>query len=195
MNRYLLLATAVVSALLLLNIDLPQATPNSPAPAAQAQAPQTVLESIHYLPVVLPLIIDNRDVIGLTDSQVEKLLDWRAANREHVLATINQIIAKRASLKQVALSPAVSDEEVAARQTEIFELQRKVLDYKLSCRTLVFDMFNEENWEGLMFVLAEALRHDSLAAWLGASAAAVAFVLPVTIISHSSPAALIASDR
>ncbi len=32
-------------------------------------------------------------------------------------------------------------------------------------------------------LLAEALRHDSLAAWLGASAAAVAFVLPVTIIS------------
>ena len=32
-------------------------------------------------------------------------------------------------------------------------------------------------------LLAEALRHDSLAAWLGASAAAVAFVFPVTIIS------------
>ncbi len=32
-------------------------------------------------------------------------------------------------------------------------------------------------------LLAEALRHDSLAAWLGASAAAVAFVLPVTIVS------------
>ena len=32
-------------------------------------------------------------------------------------------------------------------------------------------------------LLAEALRHDTLAAWLGGSAAAVAFVLPVTIIS------------
>jgi hypothetical protein len=155
MNRYLIMATAIVSGLLLLNINLPRATPSSPAPVAQAQAPQTVLESIHYLPVILPLIIDNHDVIGLTKSQVDRLLAWRAANRQDILATINEIIARRANLKRVALSPSVSDAEVAARQTEIFELQRKVLDYKLSCRTLVFDMFNEENWEGLMFVLAE----------------------------------------
>ncbi|MBT8120389.1 MAG: hypothetical protein KJN89_11815, partial [Gammaproteobacteria bacterium] len=40
-------------------------------------------------------------------------------------------------------------------QSDVFNLQRAVMEYKLSCRELVIDTFDRHNWEGFYFVLAE----------------------------------------
>lgn len=115
------------------------------------------LDKINYLPTLLPTIIENSDVIGLSDKQVSQLLEWRKNNREDIIATMNEIVRKRYEIKQAALAPTVSAARIEQMQTEIFRLQRKVLDYKLSCRDAVIRTFNEQNWEGLFFVLAD---HD-----------------------------------
>jgi hypothetical protein len=115
------------------------------------------LDRINFLPTLLPTIIENRDVIGLTDEQVDKLLEWRENNRVDVVAAMNEIVRKRYEIKQAALSPNISSARIEQMQTEIFRLQRKVLDYKLSCRDTVIKTFNEQNWESFFFVLAD---HD-----------------------------------
>jgi len=113
------------------------------------------LDKVNYLPTLLPIIIENSDVIGLTDEQVGKLLEWRKNNRQDVIAAMNEIVRKRSEIRQAALSPNVSSARIEQMQSEIFRLQRKVLDYKLSCRDTVIKTFNQQNWESFLFVLAD----------------------------------------
>ena len=113
------------------------------------------LDKINYLPSLLPLIMDNSDVIELTDKQISALKTWRETNREDVIAKMNEIIKKRVDIKEAALSPDISSARLIQMQNEVFRLQREVLVYKLSCRDLVINTFNRNNWEGFFMVLAE----------------------------------------
>ena len=113
------------------------------------------LDKINFLPSLLPVILENSDVIELSDKQVETLLEWRKVNREDVIATMNEIARKRIEIKQAALSPDISSARLIQMQNEVFRLQRIVLEFKLSCRDLVISTFNKDNWEGFYLVLAE----------------------------------------
>jgi len=113
------------------------------------------LDKINYLPALLPVILDNRDIIELTDSQFDTLLTWRQINREDVIAVMNEIVRKRVEIKKAALSPEVTASTLMEMQNDVFNLQRKVMEYKLSCRSLVINTFNRNNWDGFYFVLAE----------------------------------------
>ena len=113
------------------------------------------LDKINYLPALLPVILDNRDVIELTDDQVDTLLTWREINREDVIVVMNEIVRKRVEIKKAALSPEVTASTLMKMQSDVFSLQRKVLEYKLSCRDLVINTFDRNNWDGFYFVLAE----------------------------------------
>ena len=113
------------------------------------------LDKINYLPSLLPVIMENSDVIELTDEQVAALQTWRETNREDVIAKMNEIIQKRIEIKEAALSPDISSARLIQMQNEAFRLQREVLVYKLSCRDLVINTFNRNNWEGFFMVLAE----------------------------------------
>lgn len=113
------------------------------------------LDKINYLPALLPVILDNRDVIELTDSQVDTLLTWRENNRLNVIAVMNEIVRKRVEIKKAALSPEVTAAALMKMQDDVFGLQRKVLEYKLSCRDLVINTFDRNNWEGFYLVLAD----------------------------------------
>ena len=113
------------------------------------------LDKINFLPSLLPVILENSDVIELSDKQIETLLEWRKVNREDVIATMNEIARKRIEIKEAALSPDISSARLIQMQNEVFRLQRIVLEYKLSCRDLVISTFNKNNWEGFYLVLAE----------------------------------------
>ncbi|UCB53718.1 MAG: hypothetical protein JSW45_07005, partial [Thiotrichales bacterium] len=110
---------------------------------------------INYLPSMLPVILENRDFIGLTDDQVSTLEQWRAHNREPMLSTMKLVASKRVELKRAALSPTVSSARLMQMQNEIFRLQREILEYKLSCRDHVVRTFNNENWTSFFMVLAD----------------------------------------
>lgn len=114
------------------------------------------LDKTNFLPSLLPVILENSDVIELTDKQVETLLEWRKVNRGDVIATMNEIARKRVEIKEAALSPDISSARLIQMQNEVFRLQRIVLEYKLSCRDLVISTFNINNWEGFYLVLAES---------------------------------------
>lgn len=113
------------------------------------------LDKINFLPSLLPVILENSDVIELSDKQVDTLLEWRKINREDVIAAMNEIARKRVQIKEAALSPDIPSARLIQMQNEVFRLQRVVLEYKLSCRDLVISTFNKNNWEGFYLVLAE----------------------------------------
>ena len=113
------------------------------------------LDKISFLPSLLPVIIENSDVIELTDGQLQKMLDWRTINREDVIVSMNEVARKRVEMKEASLSPDVSSEQLLQMQNDVFRLQREVTKYKLSCRDMVLDTFNKNNWEGFFLVLAE----------------------------------------
>ena len=128
-----------------------------PAPGQKAQdidAHIEKLNNISHLPNLLPVIINNKDFIGLTDEQVENLEHWREQNREPLLAVMKQAAQKRVEIKQAALSPTVSSARLQQMQNDIFRLQREILEYKLSCRDRVVRTFNNENWDSFFMVLA-----------------------------------------
>lgn len=115
----------------------------------------TRLDKINYLPNLLPIILRNKDFIGLTDDQLAFLDDWRKKNRASMLAVMKDITIKRIELKEAALSPNVSSARLIQLQNDIFRLHREVLEYKLSCRDHVVRTFNNENWSSFFLVLAE----------------------------------------
>ena len=113
------------------------------------------LDKINYLPNLLPVILKNRDFIGLTEDQVANLEQWRKTNKKPMLAAMKEIAYKRVEIKQAALSPTVSAARIQQMQNDIFRLQREVLDYKLSCRDHIVRTFNDENWISFFMVLAD----------------------------------------
>ena len=128
-----------------------------PAPGQKQQDIDAYIEklnNISHLPNLLPVILNNKDFIGLTDEQVENLEHWREQNNEPLLAVMKQAAQKRVEIKQAALSPTVSSARLQQMQNDIFRLQREILEYKLSCRDRVVHTFNNENWDSFFMVLA-----------------------------------------
>ena len=128
-------------------------TSSSPPDTTSSTAEK--LERIHYLPNMLPLILKNRDIIGLTDEQVGNLEKWRSENMKPMLQAMKTAASKRLEIKQAALSPTVSSARLQQMQNDIFRLQREILQYKLSCRDNVVKTFNDENWDSFFMVLTE----------------------------------------
>ncbi|RKZ90515.1 MAG: hypothetical protein DRQ40_10915 [Gammaproteobacteria bacterium] len=113
------------------------------------------LDKISYLPRLLPVIIENSDVIELTNKQLNSLLAWRKTNGKNLITAMNEIAHRRIEIKEAALSPNVSSARLIQMQNNVFRLQREMLEYKLSCRELVINTFNRNNWEGFFLVLAD----------------------------------------
>jgi len=113
------------------------------------------LDKISYLPSLLPVIIENSDVIELTDEQLNSLLNWRKINGKNLTTAVNEIAHRRVEIKEAALSPNVSSARLIQMQNNVFRLQREMLEYKLSCRELVINTFNRNNWESFFLVLAD----------------------------------------
>jgi hypothetical protein len=119
------------------------------------EASIAMLDKINYLPNLLPVILNNKDFIGLTEEQVGKLEDWRRENRQPMPAAMKQIAVKHVEIKQAALTPSISSARLQQMQNDIFRLQRQILEYKLSCRDHVLRTFNDENWDSFYMVLED----------------------------------------
>jgi len=114
-----------------------------------------IISPMGYHPFLMPLIMKNRDFIGMTPEQKDIFMAWRDENRTPLLATMNDIITARTEFHRIALNPRTSDEVLLAKQEEIFKLQNKVLRYQISCRRNILDNFNEEQMDNFRFVLIE----------------------------------------
>lgn len=131
---------------------------------AQAGNDKTVIHMEHQLehvgtvnfhPNLLPIILRNSDFMGLNPQQVNAFKSWGKTNFKPMVTTMNEIIHKRIEFQEATLSPSISADILRQRQEEIFQLHRKLLEFKLSCRENIVQTFNQENWDGFMMVLGE----------------------------------------
>ena len=121
----------------------------------RAKEQMKMLSQMGYHPFLMPLIMENRDAIGLNNEQVRVFRDWRNKNRVPLLHAMNRILQERVAFQRISLNPKTSEEVLRAKQEEIFKLHKKVLEYQLSCRRNILDTFTEEQWDEFRFVLTE----------------------------------------
>jgi hypothetical protein len=121
-----------------------------------AKERMSMLSQMGYHPFLMPLIMENRDVIGLSNDQVRVFREWRNKYRVPLIHAMNSIIQERVAFQRIALNPRTSNEILLAKQNEIFKLHEKVLAYQLSCRRTILDTFSDEQWDNFRFILTEA---------------------------------------
>jgi len=117
-----------------------------------------LLDSLNYMPTLLPTIMRNRDVLQLTDQQIKSFRDWRKQHYGNMVKTMNEIIEKRVAFKKVALDTKTSSDELLEMQNDILVLQKKLLEIKLTCRNMLVNTFTEEQWDNFAFVVADQPR-------------------------------------
>jgi len=115
----------------------------------------SLLNSISYLPSLLPTIMKNRHGLELSEEQVVAFRDWRRNNYQKMVDTMNVIVEKRIELSQHAMRPDVTQSKLTAMQEAIFALQREVFNIRLSCRELVTSTFTEEQWSNFAFIVTD----------------------------------------
>jgi hypothetical protein len=121
-----------------------------------------LLEPSGLMPMLMPTIMLNRDTLQLTDEQVHAFRAWRKNNYTHMVNVMNQVIEKMVQFRIESLSPDISNEHLLASQAEIQELQRQLLQIKLSCRELIMTTFTDEQWENFAFVVSDNPKLASL---------------------------------
>ena len=156
----------VLVALLLLGTSA-QAKHNSDHPLSDedwkaVMSKVDLLEPSGLMPMLMPTIMLNRDTLQLTDEQVNAFRAWRQKNYTHMVNIMNEIIEKMVQFRIESLSPDVSNEHLLASQSEIQDLQRQLLNIKLSCRELIMKTFTDEQWENFAFVVADNPKLASL---------------------------------
>jgi hypothetical protein len=114
-----------------------------------------LLSQMGYHPFLMPLIMENRDMLALTKEQIKTFKDWRTKYRVPLIHSMNQIIIARVAFQRISLNPDTTEEVLLAKQAEIFKLHKKVLKYQLSCRRNILDTFTEEQWDNFRFLLIE----------------------------------------
>jgi hypothetical protein len=156
--RWLILLVLAQSILLFtpaISADAPEENELEIIDWGKAKKQMKMLSQMGYHPFLMPLIMENRDTIGLSNEQVKVFRDWRNKYRVPLIHTMNRIIQERVAFNRISLNPRTSEEVLRAKQEEIFKLHKKVLEYQLSCRRNILDTFTDEQWEEFQFVLTE----------------------------------------
>lgn len=115
----------------------------------------TLIDSLNYIPTLLPVIMRNQDALQLTQEQLDHFREWRKENYVPMVNTMNEIIKARIEIKKASLDANISGEALQAMQDEAHALQKKLMSIKLSCRSMLVKSFTEEQWDNFAFVVSD----------------------------------------
>ena len=126
-----------------------------------------LLEDSGLMPMLLPIIMGNRDALQLTDEQVNLFRSWRKKNYTNMVNLMNKIIEEKVQFRIESLSPRITSDRLLAFQSEIQELQRQLLKIKLSCRENLMTTFTDEQWDNFAFIVSDNPKLASLMPQVG----------------------------
>ena len=113
-----------------------------------------LLDKISYHPSLLPIIMQNRDFLELTNDQMKRLTEWRKKNAPAMLEKMEEVAKGRIDFVERSLNPKTSEAELVREQHQLFKLQEEVLTYKLSCRQNILQTFTPKQWDALQLIMA-----------------------------------------
>ena len=114
-----------------------------------------LLDRISYHPSLLPIIMQNRDFLELTNDQMKRLTEWRKKNAPAMLEKMEEVAKGRIDFVERSLNPKTSEAELVREQHHLFKLQEEVLSYKLSCRQNILQTFTPKQWDALQLIMAD----------------------------------------
>ena len=114
-----------------------------------------LLDKISYHPSLLPIIMQNRDFLELTNDQMKRLTEWRKKNAPAMLEKMEEVAKGRIDFVERSLNPKTSEAELVREQHQLFKLQEEVLAYKLSCRHNILQTFTPKQWDALQLIMAD----------------------------------------
>ena len=126
-----------------------------------------LLEDSGLMPMLLPIIMGNRDALQLTDEQVNLFSSWRKKNYTNMVNLMNKIIEEKVQFRVESLSPRITSDRTLSFQSEIQELQRQLLKIKLSCRENLMTTFTDEQWDNFAFIVSDNPKLASLMPQVG----------------------------
>ena len=121
-----------------------------------------LLEDSGLMPMLLPIIMGNKDALQLTDEQVNSFRSWRKKNYTNMVNIMNKIIEEKVQFRIESLSPRITSDRLLAFQSEIQELQRQLLKIKLTCREQLMTTFTDEQWDTFAFIVSDNPRLASI---------------------------------
>ena len=114
-----------------------------------------LIDSVNYVPTLLPVIMRNQDALMLTSEQLRHFRDWRKENYVPMVNTMNEIIQMRVEIKRASLDASVSGEELQSMLDRAHDAQKRLMSIKLSCRKMLVESFDGEQWENFAFVASD----------------------------------------
>lgn len=151
---------AIVLLTLLLGLAPVQAKHNSDHPLTDEDW-QMVMENVLllddavYIPSLLPVVMQNRDALALSEAQLQAMYKWRREHYVPMVNLMNEIIEMKIRFKIEALSSDIDQAHLIAFQQRIHQRQQALLRLRLSCREILISSFTPEQWENLEFVVAD----------------------------------------
>ena len=114
-----------------------------------------LLDKISYHPSLLPIIMQNRDFLELTNDQMKRLTEWRKKNAPAMLEKMEEVAKGRIDFVERSLNPKTTQQDLVREQHQLFKLQEEVLTYKLSCRQNILQTFTPKQWDALQLIMAD----------------------------------------
>jgi hypothetical protein len=114
-----------------------------------------LLDGMNYMPILLPIILRNKDALQLTKTQINHLRQWRKDNFVPMVNLMNSILEQKIEFKKGSLDPTVSSEQLVEMQRKSLKSQETLLAIKLSCRKILVESFTEEQWSNFEFVISD----------------------------------------
>ena len=114
-----------------------------------------LLDRISYHPSLLPIIMQNRDFLELTNDQMKRLTEWRKKNAPAMLEKMKEVAKGRIDFVERSLNPKTTQQDLVREQHQLFKLQEEVLAYKLSCRENILHTFTPKQWDALQLIMAD----------------------------------------
>ena len=136
--------------------------PLSPEDWNEVKEKVELLEGAGLMPMLLPVILTNRDALQLTDEQISAFRAWRKKNYTNMVNIMNQIIEKKVEFRVESLSPSITGNQMLSFQSDIQDLQVQLLKLKLSCRELIMTTFTDEQWDNFAFIISDDPKLASL---------------------------------
>jgi len=117
--------------------------------ASDKKQMMTMMKHVSPMPSLMPVVIKNTDLLGLSKEQTEALAKERKERHARVHALAKEIMAEESKILQAALDEKPI-EEIHVMSLVVMDKRLAIINAKAGCRDIVRKTLNDEQWKELV---------------------------------------------